>query len=211
MTTKFFNKDKFNYQKLNNQGEYETISTKERKEMTKQLKKVVNYPDNDIFLFVTKGLKEQFSDCSNFTFETVSGTMRLDYMSYRSNMTSVNCDAFCLNIHPRAKSLDITRVWVHPDLHGQGLGSALMESVMNQVLLYIREKKDFPKIILECCGSVGGGSNYQETRVEDQIRFFSKFGFEVDRIQGQYHHMVLTTDGLMKYVKSFRKDLVESN
>lgn len=95
-----------------------------------------------------------------------------------------------IRITPHGDSIEISRVWVDPHLHGKGIGTALVELIMNG-LWFLNDFKP-PKVMLEVTGQVGTGENLQETPVSKQCSFFRKFGFRVveDSKSTNYRRMV---------------------
>ena len=88
-----------------------------------------------------------------------------------------------LRICPHKNGLEISRVWIEPELHNKGLGTLLMFRLFE----WIGNTVDYiPDIFLECTGSVGAGENYQETPLKKQIEFFRKFGFRVNQKESSY-------------------------
>lgn len=179
-------------------------SSKERKDFWKMLSKTVSYPDNELYIFVTERLKELSQEHPYkkiLEIQTQPTTMVLSYMSYDSTATTLSFPFGHITIHSRAKSLDISRVIVDQDNHGKGLGTLMMSILMHTIVLYIRETEKFPKVILECSGLVGLGKNRQETPLHQQVKFFEKFGFELERVKDGYHHMILTLEGIEDYTR----------
>ena len=87
-----------------------------------------------------------------------------------------------IRLSPHNDEIEITRVWINPEIHGKGLGSFFMDLVIN-TLWYLN---DFypPKLILETTGAVGSGKNEQITPIKKQCEFFRKFGFRVFDVEG---------------------------
>lgn len=95
-----------------------------------------------------------------------------------------------IRISPHGDSIEISRVWVDPNLHGKGIGTALVELIMNG-LWFLNDFKP-PKVMLEVTGFVGTGKNEQSIPISKQCKFFRKFGFRVveDCNGGSYRRMV---------------------
>jgi ribosomal protein S18 acetylase RimI-like enzyme len=91
--------------------------------------------------------------------------------------------------------LEITRVCVAEQYQGKKLGSYMM----NTLFLYMIETLGYlPKIFLECVGSIQvGGCNYSNP-IQQQTKFFRKFGFRVNvsKYYPQYVKMTLDSDKL---------------
>lgn len=96
-------------------------------------------------------------------------------------------DSSHLRFSPLGKdALEITRLWVKPENHGNGIGSFLMEIFENIVIEIIGE---LPRIELECTGGLGIGDNFQSTPIEEQRKFFEKFGYKVMKKSNALIHM----------------------
>lgn len=184
----------------NSEGETTPIPSKTRKHLIKGWNKPVLYPDIELFTFLTEYFNEVSKKHKFLEVVTEPAIMTLDYMTYKSTKTTLMFPCGLINFHSRAKSLDITRVLVNKEEHGKGFGTFMMEMLFSGICFYFLETKKFPKVVLECVGSVGVGETFQQTPVHKQIKFFEKFGFELDRVNEGYHHMELTRQGLIKYV-----------
>jgi GNAT superfamily N-acetyltransferase len=95
-----------------------------------------------------------------------------------------------IRIVPHGDSIEISRVWIDPDYHRKGIGTALIELVMNG--LWFLNDLEPPKVMLEVTGFVGTGKTEQQTPIGEQCRFFRKFGFRVveSSNKGGYRRMV---------------------
>lgn len=167
------------------------------------------YQQNDIYKFVKNELNNIAKDIEYVDIDSNDFISNICDFTYVSEATTISLpNGSHLRIKSRAKSLDITRVWINPDSHGKGHGSFLMSLVMASIREFIIETKTLPKIILETTGSVGAGQNLQTTPVWKQVKFFNKFGFVVDRIDSNNTtHMILDHLKMLEYIK---KDLVVS-
>ena len=67
--------------------------------------------------------------------------------------------------------VEITRIF--SDMSGQG--TRVMQLVTEA---FHAVKSNNERLTLECCGSVGMGSNRRDMDIKDQARFFRKFGFK---------------------------------
>lgn len=183
---------------------YLTDAEKERMLLDKlKNKPIKEYPDNEPYLL----LKEEAFKLSGFlnsvevSAEKISTV--LDYLVYLSEGVTISLrnDVGFLRFKSRANSVDISRVWVRPDCHGQKQGTILMCALLYCIQNILDKLDYFPKIVLECNGSVGFFENHQETPVELQIKFFEKFGFEVVRTDDYYStHMQLNKEKMMAYM-----------
>jgi hypothetical protein len=204
MTTKFFNKGSL---------------TKEQKDYVKHMKSVPfkDYPQNEIYKTVKNYLIEimegkhpglfpvEFLTYCELNSQPI--VTSVPNFSYNSECTTFYTpDGSHIRVKSRAKSLDITRVWILPENHGVGLGTTLMKMVLFGVVHHRFTTGDFPKVVLECTGAVGWGENRQDTPLEDQIRFFKKFGFVLDRVDDYgTHHMILNEEEFHDYMMGLLK------
>jgi hypothetical protein len=77
----------------------------------------------------------------------------------------------------KSSSIEISRVWVHPYSHRNGIGSLLMDLMFD----FINFAECKPNMyFLECTGAIGVGANAQSVGIDVQTKFFRKFGFRVD-------------------------------
>lgn len=72
--------------------------------------------------------------------------------------------------------IEITRIIVGSSDRGKKIGSFLMNTLflfMNETLGYI------PPVFLECTGAISNGDEFVENSIQNQTKFFRKFGFRV--------------------------------
>jgi hypothetical protein len=74
-------------------------------------------------------------------------------------------------------SIEISRIWVNPINHRNGIGSMLMNLFFELIQFSESEPSSY---FLECTGAVGLGDNAQTIGIDVQTKFFRKFGFRVD-------------------------------
>lgn len=85
-------------------------------------------------------------------------------------------DGSHIRFSPYKKGIEISRLYVNKENIGKGLGSSLMQLVLG----LIRTSNNYiPEILVEITGAVGLGDNYIEIGIENQFRFYEKFGFLV--------------------------------
>jgi hypothetical protein len=103
----------------------------------------------------------------------------------------IRCSSF------KEDSIEISRVWVNPMNHRNGIGSMLMNLLFELIQFSESEPSSY---FLECTGAVGLGDNAQTIGIDVQTKFFRKFGFRVDyrKEYPQYVTMVLKPDKLNK-------------
>ena len=188
----------------------EGMTRQQKREIMKKANKAVRYADTDLYLTVKEAVNKMVNMSDHLTSEEGSVYTSVGSFIYQSNKTTVELpDGSHIRFGTRAKSLDISRVWVSPENHGKRVGTYLVGMVLIGVLKWIEDnpEKEFPKVTLECTGSVGLGENRQDTPIKDQMRFFGKFGFVLDRVDKEnIHHMVLDP---MNYINWVKKSLLK--
>lgn len=170
--------------------------------------KPVFYENTEFFnLLVKEASDEKYKDKVHYEYMPQLALM-LDYMIYVSDAIRLNINHGHLTVKSRAKSLDISRVWVEPFYHGRGIGTQLVELLLIMIITTVQKNETaFPKVVCECAGVVGGDVNRQETPIELQVRFFQKFGFELTRVDNyDNRHMTLNPYKMEQY---FNKKIAE--
>jgi hypothetical protein len=72
--------------------------------------------------------------------------------------------------------IEITRIIIGSSDRGKNLGSFLM----NTLFLFLYETLGYiPPIFLECTGSINNGDDFISNPIQNQTKFFRKFGFRV--------------------------------
>jgi hypothetical protein len=83
-----------------------------------------------------------------------------------------------LRISPtKAESIEISNVRVETINHSKGEGTLLMNAIIDFMTTTLGYR---PRIVLECNGSLGAGSDLIEIGLQKQTAFFRKFGFRVE-------------------------------
>jgi len=84
-----------------------------------------------------------------------------------------------IELTPKGKGINFSRVLVEQKMKGCGLGTLIMNIVLD-ILRSIEEKLEIESttLYLECVGSVGWEVNRQDTPIDVQKKFFMKFGFK---------------------------------
>lgn len=182
-----------------------TITRKQQKQI--QRTKARKYPQNEIYKVLKQRMvdvvsENEYLDIDHYMMKTI-----VPGFAYESEATTISTsDGSHLRFKSRAKSIDLSRVWVNPDNHRKGVGTLLMNTflikgVLDSVVKNPQLQKDW-KIVLECTGEVGLGENYQSTPVSQQIRFFKRFGFVVERVDiNDTYHMILSWDKFNEYLQ----------
>jgi hypothetical protein len=107
------------------------------------------------------------------------------------------------NIAPYKNGLELTRIIV--DQEGRGDGTKLMKMFFSLVVSAGLDLTTL-HIMLECTGAVGGGSNYRQSTIRSQTKFFRKFGFRVNQEVSNYKNGYVQ----MKFQNNLYKDFLES-
>jgi hypothetical protein len=196
-----------------------TLTKKEAKKMDNTLKSIPNkkYEDLEFYKSLRDELMFQFKDSQYVKVDEISMGHQMDYFFYRNNSTCIGVGPAYLRFGSRAKSIDISRVDVETEHQGKGVGTVVMDIFLTALYVTItklQDKSNIPDIILECCGSCGYGENAKQTPVYKQVKFFSKFGFEVQRKdQYGYVHMKLSPEKVLNYLKDFfeREKIIQNN
>lgn len=144
--------------------------------------------------------------CNNFDlFRQLYPNIKINYYYLSSNVeindkiitTIHNCieitlpSGSYLRISPTIKeSIEMTFIRVEKENHSKGEGTLLMKTItdyMTKTLGYT------PRLVLECIGSVGLGSNIIEIGIKKQITFFRKFGFRVENGKHYPHYVMMSS------------------
>jgi GNAT superfamily N-acetyltransferase len=187
-------------------------SKKEQKKLFQQIKSIPHkrYENLKFYELLRDDLIKKYEDSIGFNINEYEMTHVMDYFQYTNDTTDIVCPGGVLKFGTRAKSIDISRVWVDPRFHRNGLGTVLMDIFLRSYISVIQRpdvtEDMIPKIILECSGCVGYGETRQETPIADQVKFFTKFGFEIVRNdhKNYYVHLELG-NGFKKYAEKFFK------
>ena len=113
-------------------------------------------------------------------------------MKYHNCITFYLPDGSHLRFSPHKDGLELTRLYIIPENQGQGLGTTLMEIFLN----YLEKTlNDIPEIIIELTGAVGYGENYISSGINNQSRFYEKFGFLIKKYN-QHNMLMIRPKGL---------------
>ena len=114
-------------------------------------------------------------------------------LKFHNTITFFLEDGSHIRFSPHNKNgIEISRVWVNPENHRNGLGSLLMELFFDFMLFAKVEPSEY---FLECTGAVGLGENKQELSVASQTNFFRKFGFRVNNRKGYPDYITMIKKG----------------
>ena len=187
-------------------------STQQSNKQYKNIQKLIKtlpkkkYEDSDFYKLLRDNLKQNYKNNKYITIDEIFMGHCLDYLFYENNSCFIGIGGNYMRFGTRGKSIDITRVNVLPEFHGKGIGTILMDTFLLSLCLVIRDIEDkntIPDIKLECIGNVGYGDTQQETSVESQIKFFQKFGFDIDKVDIHgYTHLKLSPQKFLDYVKN---------
>lgn len=82
-----------------------------------------------------------------------------------------------IRIAPNGRDgIEITRILVDKTYKGKNIGSFLMNTLF---LFLIETLGHIPPIFLECTGDIGNGNEWIKNPIQNQTKFFRKFGFRV--------------------------------
>ena len=96
-----------------------------------------------------------------------------------------------LRISPtKAESIEISNIRVETINQSKGEGTLLMNAIINFMTTTLGYR---PRIVLECNGSLGGGSDFIEIGIQNQTAFFRKFGFKVENRKHYPHYVMMSS------------------
>lgn len=96
-----------------------------------------------------------------------------------------------LRISPtKAESIEISVIRVETINHSKGEGTLLMNAIINFMTTTLGYR---PRIVLECNGSLGKGSDLIEIGIQNQTAFFRKFGFRVENRKHYPHYVMMSS------------------
>lgn len=179
------------------------------------------HTDNEVFTkcvdFVEKLSRDEVYS-QYFTFGKVffSSTVQIgpdSHIQRQHNLIVVESSIGILRFGPHKDGLEITRVVA--DKRGKGHGKLLMDIFFNILIGALGVGCVNVPIMLECTGAVGAGSNYQDSTIALQTKFFRKFGFRVDQKvsryngQGGYVQMKWNPELFVEYAPKMEKLFVQ--
>lgn len=106
-------------------------------------------------------------------------------------------------IAPYNDGLELTRIIV--DEQGKGNGTILMNLFFYLIVQAGLDLETLP-IMLECVGSVGGGSNYVKSNISAQTKFFRKSGFRVNQKVSDYKNNYVQMWFKNESITEFKKE-----
>ena len=119
------------------------------------------------------------SDSSCFDITSVVGKNGKYFVKEHPTITLVlpNHGNSTLRIAPNgSEGIEITRILVDEAHKGKNIGSFLM----NTLFIFLIETLGYiPPIFLECTGKINNGIEWIENPIQNQTKFFRKFGFRV--------------------------------
>ena len=154
--------------------------------MKKNKPKIEFHEKNEVF----KKLEDNLS-----LMETLSPSLKMETYTMATTSTVTTETVKIVRLHPSITfelvefpntliriasvgkdGIEITRVCVDQDHQGKKLGTYMM----NTLFLYMIETLGYiPKIFLECIGSIQVGDRNYSNPIQQQTKFFRKFGFRV--------------------------------
>jgi hypothetical protein len=96
-----------------------------------------------------------------------------------------------LRISPtKAESIEISNIRVETINHSKGEGTILMNAIIDFMTTTLGYR---PRIVMECNGSIGAGSNQIKIGIQRQTAFFRKFGFRVENRKHYPHYVMMSS------------------
>lgn len=166
------------------------------KEMMKQqglhVDTVEVIPDNSVYLeLYNYFFNEKFEE--NFIIESFLINSRVQIhkkfeLKIRNSITIALENGSHLRFCPyQNNGIEISRLYVEECNQNNGDGTLLMNFLFNILLKVL---KYFPVIVLECTGEVGYNETLIINSIQNQTKFFRKFGFRVDKNVSKYPYYV---------------------
>ena len=150
-----------------------------------EISEVVRIFDNGVFKKLLESVDEYFKRFKLFRYmrmemNSIVGIGDRNILKIHNSLSFHFPDNSMIRFSPLGRDeLEITRLLVHPNHQGIGIGSKLMELLLD----FLQEVLGrIPTLQLECNGGIGFGENLRKTPVIQQVSFFQKFDFEI--IQG---------------------------
>jgi GNAT superfamily N-acetyltransferase len=149
-----------------------------------EITSVTEIENNEIFNTLTSRLKWYFSrsPLSSFVLyntskiATIVGTDEGYTLRHHECITFSLSDGSHIRFSPNdSDGIEITRVFVPKKSRRKGTGKMLMGTFFAFLLITLGF---IPQITLECTGSIGLGESQESAPIENQIKFFKKFGFQ---------------------------------
>lgn len=150
-----------------------------------EIDEVVRITDNRVFKELLESVDGYFKRFKLFRYmrmemNSIVGVGDRNILKIHNSISFHFPDNSMIRFSPLGQDeLEITRIVVHPNHQGIGIGSKLMELLFDFLQEVLGQ---IPTIQLECNGGVGFGDNQRETPISEQISFFQGFDFKI--IQG---------------------------
>ena len=187
------------------------------KEMMKQqglhVDTVEVIPNNSVYLkLYNYFFNEKFEE--NFIIETYLINSRVQIhkefeLKIRNSITISLENGSHLRFCPyKDNGIEISRLYVEECNQNNGDGTLLMNFIFNTIFKVL---KNFPEIVLECTGEVGYKQTLIINSIQNQTKFFRKFGFRVDKNVSKYPYYVKMVFDFKNFVnnefniKNFKK------
>lgn len=173
------------------------------------------HPDNEPFKKLIDNIEDLRKQFPKFDFErdviTASSVQKGSGYIYREHSSlQIQCgpDTF-LRVCPYKNGLEISKIIVHEEHRGKGLGEYMMLGFFLMCMSVDIDIFSTP-IMLECTGQTG----ITKSSIQQQTKFFRKFGFRVDhkvsRCDGSYVQMNLINDKFTEWFLKKTTNLVNS-
>lgn len=168
-----------------------------------KIKEVVNIPDNEVFTKSSEMIVSGFTSepkVSNYIWaesipmNTIVETPKGHIMKVHNSLDfHIIGGSVCRYSSFVENELELTRIRIPRELRGRGLGSGLLTITL---MAFEESLGTIPPIRLECTGAIGIGRTYEEIGLEDQIQFFSKFGFEISHLDKRRGYAIMRRPSL---------------
>lgn len=147
------------------------------------------YADTALYLKMVEYFHREYSDTTTFKLQyneaefSVIEKRNGDFVVVKSsNMAFYVADGSYFIIRPKGKNVEISSFFVANK--GKGLGTFLMKIILTayvHVLVEMQES-EYGTLVLDCTGSINVNGKWVSNPIGRQIHFFSKFGFQVDKV-----------------------------
>ena len=137
--------------------------------------------------------KQMYPDIKIFShFKPTIVRVKKDYVfTIHNTIVIVLPSGSYLRISPtKAESIEISNIRVETINHSKGEGTLLMNAIIDFMTTTLGYR---PRIVLECNGSLGTGSDLIEIGIQKQTAFFRKFGFRVENRKHYPHYVMMSS------------------
>ena len=147
-----------------------------------EIDEVVRITDNGVFKELLESVDGYFKRFKLFRYmrmemNSIVGVGDGNILKIHNSLSFHFPDNSMIRFSPLGQDeLEITRIIVHPNHQGMGIGSKLMELLFD----FLQEVLGrIPTLQLDCNGGAGFGDNQSDTTISEQVSFFQRFDFEI--------------------------------